>query len=61
MSNEGTILTIDLEAVAANYRTLKAKSGKPTAAVVKADAYGLGMVAVHRGGASLDVSPGRIA
>jgi alanine racemase len=35
-------LTIDLDAIAANWRTLLAAHGGPTAAVVKADAYGLG-------------------
>ena len=41
-------MTVNLDAVAENYRALKAKSGKPTAAVIKADAYGLGMVAIAR-------------
>jgi alanine racemase len=37
-----TTLTVDLDAIAANWRTLAARHGGPTAAVVKADAYGLG-------------------
>ena len=37
-----TTLTIDLDAIAANWRLLAARHGAPTAAVVKADAYGLG-------------------
>ncbi len=39
------ILTIDLEAIAGNFRTLRAKLGRGAvcSAVVKADAYGLGM------------------
>ncbi len=39
-----SVLTIDLRAVAANYRTLRRQLRRPTtcAAVVKADAYGLG-------------------
>ncbi len=41
-----TTLTIDLEAIAANWRTLSAAHGAPTAAVVKADAYGLGAARV---------------
>lgn len=43
-------LTIDLDAVAANWRALDAKSdpGVQTAAVVKADAYGLGVGKVGR-------------
>jgi alanine racemase len=37
------VLEIDLGAIAANWRTLRAAhGGRPTAAVVKADAYGLG-------------------
>ena len=35
-------LTIDLDAIAANWRQLAAQHGHPIAAVVKADAYGLG-------------------
>jgi alanine racemase len=41
-----TSLTIDLEAVAANWRTLCARHAAPTAAVVKANGYGLGAVQV---------------
>jgi len=41
-------LTVDLDALAANYRTLEAVSGVPVHPVVKADAYGLGAVAVAR-------------
>jgi alanine racemase len=39
-----TILTVDLDAIAANYRTLRAQlmPGTACAGVVKADAYGLG-------------------
>lgn len=36
-------LTIDPQAVARNWRTLAARTGAETAAVVKADAYGLGV------------------
>ncbi len=40
----GAILTIDLDAIAANYRLLRGKlAGANCAAVVKADAYGLGV------------------
>ncbi|MHA1114196.1 MAG: alanine racemase, partial [Alphaproteobacteria bacterium] len=42
----GGLLTIDLGAVAANYRLLSHASGTECAAVVKADAYGLGMAEV---------------
>ncbi len=44
------ILTIDLDAIAANWRALDrmSSSGTQTAAVVKADAYGLGVARVAR-------------
>lgn len=42
-------LTIDLDAVAANYRLLQAKTGRTRCgAAVKADAYGLGVAPVAR-------------
>jgi alanine racemase len=41
-------LEIDLDAVAANWRTLRDRHGAQVAAVVKADAYGLGAAAVAR-------------
>ena len=50
-----TTLTVDLDAIAANWRLLAAQHGGPSAAVVKADAYGLGAAQVgarlHREGA----------
>jgi alanine racemase len=43
----GTVLTVDLDAVADNYRRLAARAAPATtAAVVKADGYGLGMARV---------------
>ena len=39
-------LTVDLDALAANYRAFRARAPDGAAAVVKADAYGLGMQAV---------------
>ncbi len=43
-ANAGAVLTIDLDAVTANYRLLRDRlSGAEAAAVVKADAYGLGV------------------
>ncbi len=49
-------LAIDLPAIAANWRSLATAHGGPTAAVVKADAYGLGAAVVapvlHAAGAS---------
>lgn len=48
-AHAGAVLTIDLDAVAANWRLLReraALSGAACAAVVKADAYGLGVARV---------------
>ena len=39
-------LTVDLDAIAANWRWLRQQHGRATAAIVKADAYGLGALAV---------------
>ena len=39
---EVSVLEIDLGAVVANWRDLRGRAGGPTAAVLKADAYGLG-------------------
>lgn len=41
-------LTVDLDALAANHRTLEAASGVPVHPVVKADGYGLGAVEIVR-------------
>ena len=41
-------LTVDIDALAANWRALDALSGSETAAVVKADGYGLGAAKVAR-------------
>ena len=47
METAGAILTIDLGAVRRNYRTLRARLGScELAAVVKADAYGLGVARI---------------
>ena len=47
MATPATRLEIDLDAVAANWRTLAARhAGGETAAVVKADGYGLGAIPV---------------
>jgi alanine racemase len=49
MTQADAILTVDLDAVAANYRTLCAMvEGGACAAVVKANAYGLGAVPVAK-------------
>jgi len=46
----GGLLTVDLDAIATNYRTLAARLGPATqcGGVVKADAYGLGLAPVAR-------------
>ncbi|CAG9186201.1 alanine racemase [Cupriavidus pinatubonensis] len=45
--NAGALLTIDLSAICANWRALKARVGSAEcAAVIKADAYGLGAVKI---------------
>jgi alanine racemase len=41
-------LTVDLDAVAANYHALKAEAGSEVAPVVKGDAYGVGVAPVVR-------------
>jgi alanine racemase len=41
-------LAIDLAAIVANWRALQARAGVEAAAVVKADAYGLGLAPVAR-------------
>lgn len=46
-SRAGAVLTVNLSAIAENYRYLKSRLGKTAcAAVVKADAYGLGVAQV---------------
>lgn len=42
------VLSIDLGAIVANWRALALRHGAPCAAVVKADAYGLGAIPVAR-------------
>jgi alanine racemase len=42
----GSVLEIDLDALAANWRFLRDRHGQDTAAVLKADAYGLGALEV---------------
>ncbi len=47
-AGSGAVLTIDLDALAANYRLLRARATGACAAVVKADGYGLGARIVGR-------------
>ena len=50
-ASAGALLTIDLDAIRANYRLLREKlGGTACAAVVKADAYGLAPTAWLRAG-----------
>lgn len=46
MEYANTWVNIDLDAIAENFRAIQEKAGKPVCAVVKADAYGHGAVAV---------------
>ena len=49
-ATSGAVLEIDLEAVAHNWRTLRARhgAGRATAAVLKADGYGLGAAPIAK-------------
>jgi alanine racemase len=48
-ARSGAILTVDLDALCANYRLLRTRAGRAAcSAVLKADAYGLGAVPVAR-------------
>ena len=46
MEYSNTWVNIDLDAIAANFRAIAKKAGKPVCAVIKADAYGHGAVKV---------------
>ena len=46
MEYANTWVNIDLDAIAENFRAIRQKAGKPVCAVLKADAYGHGAVAV---------------
>ena len=48
MYNSNSYVTIDLDAILHNFRLLKEKAGKKILAVVKADAYGHGAVAISK-------------
>ncbi len=48
MKFDNTYVTIDLDAIAANFRAIREKAGVPVMAVIKADAYGHGAVQVAR-------------
>jgi len=48
MAAETALLTVDLDAIAANWRMLRDRHGADAAGVVKADGYGLGAVPVAR-------------
>ena len=57
----GAVLTVDLAALVENWRRLKRKVGPACdmGAVVKADAYGLGLAPVARGPAGRPGAPAR--
>ncbi len=48
MHYDNTYITVDLDAIEENFQAIKEKAGVPVMAVVKADAYGHGAVAVAR-------------
>ena len=48
MRFDNTYVNIDLDAISANFRTIREKAGVPVMAVVKADAYGHGAIQVAR-------------
>lgn len=48
MKFDNTYVTIDLEAISANFRAIQQKTGVPVMAIVKADAYGHGAIQVAR-------------
>ena len=48
MGYENTYMQVDLDAIAANFAQIQTKAGVPVMAVVKADAYGHGAVAVAK-------------
>ncbi|MBO5891886.1 MAG: alanine racemase [Oscillospiraceae bacterium] len=48
MGYENTYLTVDLDAIEANFNAIHQKAGVPVMAVVKADAYGHGAVSVAK-------------
>jgi len=45
---DNTYVTIDLDAISANFRAIRQKAGVPVMAVVKADAYGHGAIQIAR-------------
>ena len=48
MKFDNTYVTIDLDAISANFRAIQQKAGVPVMAIVKADAYGHGAIQVAR-------------
>ena len=48
MNFDNTYVTIDLDIIAGNFRSIQEKAGVPVMAVVKADAYGHGAIPVAR-------------
>ena len=48
MNFDNTYVTVDLDAIAANFQAVREKAGVPVMAIIKADAYGHGAVPVAR-------------
>ena len=48
MNFDNTYVTVDLDAIAANFQAVQEKAGVPVMAIIKADAYGHGAVPVAR-------------
>ena len=48
MKFDNTYVTIDLDAISANFRAIQQKAGVPVMAIIKADAYGHGAIQVAR-------------
>lgn len=48
MEFDNTYVTVDLDIVAANFRAIAQKAGVPVMAIIKADAYGHGAIALAR-------------
>ena len=48
MDFDNTYVTVDLDRIAANFKAIQEKAGAPVMAVIKADAYGHGAIALAR-------------
>ncbi len=48
LSFDNTYVTVDMDVIAANFRAIAQKAGVPVMAIIKADAYGHGAIALAR-------------